>query len=310
MTHTKFACAITHALLLAALVAAPVHADGPSLQAQYQQLADALATSPFQRPLVLQSVEQDDALNGDIFAVVTHPFDVVSTALQPPQNWCEILILHLNIKHCVISGAEAAPVLSVRVGRKTGETAEEAHAVDFAYSVGAASADYLQISMSAPDGPMGTRNYRIVVEAVPVAAGRSFLHLAYAYEYGMAAKLAMKSYLGTLGRGKFGFTETGRSADGQANYVDGVRGVVERNTMRYYLAVDTYLDSLSLPPESRTEQRLRAWFAATERFAAQLHELEEAEYLETKHAEMRVQQEGELAAEAPTAPLTGAPYPR
>jgi hypothetical protein len=68
-----------------------------------------------------------------------------------------------------------------------------------------------------------------------------------------------------------------------------MRGVIERNTMRYYLAIDAYLDSLSAPPAQQVERRLKTWFAATERYPRQLHEIEEAEYLAMKRKEIRAQ---------------------
>jgi hypothetical protein len=71
-----------------------------------------------------------------------------------------------------------------------------------------------------------------------------------------------------------------------------VRGGVERNTMRYYLAIEAYLGSLAVPPADRLEQRLHGWFAATERFSRQLHEIDESAYLEMKRQEVRRQQTG------------------
>jgi hypothetical protein len=69
--------------------------------------------------------------------------------------------------------------------------------------------------------------------------------------------------------------------------VGSTRGLVERNTMRYYLAIDAYLAALSLPPAERAEKRLQTWFAATERFPRQLHEMDRASYLEMKHKEIQ-----------------------
>jgi hypothetical protein len=130
------------------------------------------------------------------------------------------------------------------------------------------------------------------LEAVPVPAGRTFLHLSYSYSYGVAVRLAMKGYLATLGSGKVGFSAVYPRPDGAAVPVEGVRGVVERNTMRYYLAVEAYLGSLSAPPAEQLEKRLHDWFAATERFARQLHELDEGEYLAIKRKEVQRQQSG------------------
>ena len=44
--------------------------------------------------------------------------------------------------------------------------------------------------MSADEGPLGTRDYRLVLEAAPLDGGRTFLHLSYAYAYGTIARLA------------------------------------------------------------------------------------------------------------------------
>ena len=102
----------------------------------------------------------------------------------------------------------------------------------------------------------------------------------------------MNGYLATVGSGKVGFSVIDRKPDGAAVLIDGVRGVVERNTMRYYLAIEAYLGSLAVPPADQLEKRLRDWFAATERFSLQLHELDEDEYLTMKRKEVRRQQSG------------------
>jgi hypothetical protein len=128
------------------------------------------------------------------------------------------------------------------------------------------------------------------VEAVPAEGGKTFMHLTYSYSYGLAGKLAMQAYLGTSGRGKVGFTITGRGPGGEPEYIGGVRGAVERNVMRYYLAIDAFLGALHDPPAERLEKRLQAWFSATERYSRQLHEVSRTAYLEAKRAEYRRQQ--------------------
>ena len=73
-----------------------------------------------------------------------------------------------------------------------------------------------------------------------------------------------------------------------------MRGVVERNTMRYYLAVEAYLSALSAPPAERVEKRLAHWQNAVERYP-QLHELEPEQYLRMKRKEIRRQQSASAA---------------
>ena len=72
--------------------------------------------------------------------------------------------------------------------------------------------------------------------------------------------------------------------------IDGVRGLVERNTMRYYLAIDSYFQAAPAPPAAQLEQRLQSWFSATEAYPRQLHEADRPAYLEMKHAEYNRQQ--------------------
>lgn len=65
-----------------------------------------------------------------------------------------------------------------------------------------------------------------------------------------------------------------------------MRGAIERNTMRYYLAIEAYLGSLSLPPAQQQEYRLTNWFAATERYP-QLYEITRQQYLSMKRDELK-----------------------
>jgi hypothetical protein len=140
----------------------------------------------------------------------------------------------------------------------------------------------MQVALNAPEGPFGTTDYRIRFEAAPLDSNRTFLHLAYSYTLRSAARMGMSMYLSTTGRDKVGFSVASRTPDGRPVYVGGVRGVVERNTMRYYLAVEAYLGTLDAPVAERMEKRLRAFHAALERYPRQLHELELAEYLDIK----------------------------
>ncbi len=231
---------------------------------------------------MLESRQNSGELEGDVYALIEHPFERVDAALKGPGQWCDILMLHLNVKHCVASGSASPATLSVHVGKKHDQPLPDTFKVQFAYRQVASTPDYLQIQLRADEGPLGTSDYRITLEAVSLDAKRSFLHLTYAYTYGLAARLAMQGYLSTLGRGKVGFSVVERDASGRPVYVDNVRGVVERNTMRYYLAIDTAVDTYGLPPAERQEKRLADWFAATERYPRQLHELERDEYLDMK----------------------------
>jgi hypothetical protein len=150
----------------------------------------------------------------------------------------------------------------------------------------AVDAAYLHVTLEAAKGPLSTSNYRIVFDAVPLDGGRSFVHLGYAYSYGFTAKLAMQAYLATAGRSKIGFTVIDRGPAGQPTYVRGERAALERNVIRYYLALLAHCATNARPPQERTESRLRAWFALTELHASQLHEFDLDEYLHEKHDDL------------------------
>lgn len=283
------ACAAAIALALALNAAADDdianERSAAALAARFAALERAPDPGPFGRALYLESIEGGDRVSGEIHAVVGHPFAVTSAELSRPSQWCDILLLHLNTKHCRAAAAEAGQVLHVGIGGKHDQPAGDAYRVDFGYRVSARTATFLQVDLLADAGPLGTRDYRIVLAATPAGEGRTLIRLSYSYRYGMAARLAMEAYLGTIGRDKVGFTVAGRLADGGPRYVRGIRGVVERNSMRYYLAIEAFLGALASPAPSRRETSLRDWFSASERYPRQLHEIERAEYLSMKRKE-------------------------
>jgi hypothetical protein len=253
-------------------------------------LQDSLSHNQFQRPLTLDSDETPGGVAGDIYALVNYPFATVGAALNSPGNWCDILILHLNTKYCRASAAGPEAVLDVSIGKKYDQPLDKAYRVAFAYRVAAQAPNYLQVRLNADEGPLSTRNYRIVLEAVPLGKGQTFIHLSYSYAYGLVGRLAMQGYLGTIGRDKVGFTVAGTQPDGLPLHIGGMRGVVERNTMRYYLAIEAFLGALSEPPQAQFEKRLHDWFAAIERYPRQLHEMGEGAYLDMKRREYLRQQ--------------------
>ena len=288
-----------------ALAQTQTASSATALQKRFSSLQHELAQSPFGRPLYLDSVQDSGDLSGDVYAIVDYPFSRVQAALDKPEDWCDVLILHLNVKQCRTARGPPVSALVVYVGTKHAQRLATVPRIDFNFRVPADSALYLQIELRADAGPLGTHDYRVMLEAIPLDSGRSFLHMTYSYSYGRLALLAMKGYLATLGRDKIGFTVVGRTADGQPVYVGDVRGAIERNAMRYYLAIDAYVRTFDLPAQDRLERRLRDWFAATERYAPQLHELSEREYLEMKRDEITRQQIAGASARSGQTPTAG-----
>ena len=148
--------------------------------------------------------------------------------------------------------------LNLAVGKKFDQPAGDAQQLEFTFRVAASTPDYLQVRLAAAEGPMGTHNYRIRLEAVPIDGRKTFIHMSYAYGYGFAARMATNIYLSTVGSRKVGFSSQGKTADGKPDYVGGVPGLIERNTMRYYLAIDAYLGAYAAPPGEQVEKRINA----------------------------------------------------
>ena len=261
-----------------------------ALRSDYAALRPLLTDNAFRGPLHLTSIETERSLRGDVHAVVEHPFAEVSAALGRSENWCDVVSLHQNTKYCRQAIDHGDPRIDLRVGKKHDQPLEAASLVSFAFRSVSATPDYMAVELKSPDGPFNTSDYRIVLEATPLAGGRTFLHMGYSFTFGALGRTAMRVYLATTGRNKVGFTLASRPGE-PPEYIGGLRGLVERNTMRYYLAIQAYLGALSTPPAEQLEKRLSAWFDATEKYPRQLHEISREEYLTMKRNEYRRQQQ-------------------
>ncbi|KAF0813380.1 hypothetical protein IGB42_02309 [Andreprevotia sp. IGB-42] len=279
-------CHIRKALFLAASIYCiglpAAQADSPEqLRERYTALGSKLQNNAYGKPIHIESSQLDNRLRGDVYAVLNARFDTLKEALKAPNTWCEIMILPINVKYCHPESDSNSTDLSVFIGKKETQDLDDAHELAFHYQLEQATPNYFNARLNAPSGPVGTRDYRIQLEGTSLPDGSSFIHLSYSYGYGTTAKLAMKTYLGTVASNKVGFSRDGN------DYVDGVRGLIERNTMRYYLAIEAYF---SAPDRNQLDRRLENWFAATEKYPRQLHEMEWREYRDMKHEEYSRQQ--------------------
>lgn len=271
-------------VLLAMLLCAPAAwADAAALRARHAQLRQALQASPYGRPLVIESEQSSSMLRGQVDALLPQSYAQVREMLREPARWCDILILPFNTKYCRPQAEGGGTALQLRIGRKATQPVEQAYRLMFDFLPVASSAEALETRLEAAEGPFGTRDYRIMVAAIPVEGGAgTFLQLDYAYHYGLVGRAALGAYLATTGSGKVGFTVVGRDALGRPQYIGGLRGLVERNVMRYYLAI---VANLEVPQASELPQRLENWFDASEHYPLQLHEMDKATYVALKQQE-------------------------
>jgi hypothetical protein len=139
--------------------------------------------------------------------------------------------------------------------------------------------------MTADKGPLRTENIAIYIEFLPIDPQTSFIHFTYSANYGGLARFALNTYLATLGRNKVGFSEIGVDNHGEPVYIKGIQGIVERNTMRYFFALNSYFSTYSQPEKQRFDASLNRWFDYVEKYPKQLYEVPRNEYLKAKRKE-------------------------
>ena len=275
-------------LFLLAPIAA--HAGNASLQARYAELKPALQKNVYAMPISIFSSDGDHRMLGEVYGVIDSPFQSVHTALTTPAHWCEIVPLHLNIKACTYQHQNAFCQLTFYTGRKYYEKPDDVYQLAYRFSLSEDLHDYFHVDLSSAHGPMGTSDYNIQVEAIPLTDTTSFIHFRYAYSYNYLTQLGMNTYLATLGQDKVGFSVISKNGQDAPVLVSGIRGIIERNAVRYYLAIKSYMDTVQVAPDRRFDARSERWFELTERHHRQLYEMDKEEYLTYKHQELTDQQ--------------------
>ena len=252
------------------------------LREVYDRSQAKLANNSFGLPLFLESFSEDGRADVDVYGVFDAPFAGVVDALRVPANWCDIAALHPNVKACTYQGEADAWLLTFYLGRKFYQPPEDTRQVIYHFRNAARRQGYLDIVLAANAGPFGTKDHRIRFEALPLAEGKTFVHISYGYRDTLALRLATEGYFSTLGSGKVGFTVTGTDRKGEPVYIGGSRGAVERNAVRYYFAIQAFMNSLHSPAASRFGKRIDVWYELTNRFRRQLFELDKKDYLAFK----------------------------
>ncbi|MGC2062102.1 MAG: hypothetical protein WA610_03930 [Thermodesulfovibrionales bacterium] len=255
----------------------------------YHRNMTRLEKNSFGLPLFLESFELDDKVHVDVFGIFDHPFSSVVNVLKVPANWCDIVSLNPNVKACTYGALPGAGLLTFYIGRKVYQPPEDTRQVMYQYRIVDQQPGYLDIILSADAGPFGTKNHRMRFEALPLEGGRTFVHVSYAYSDSAALRFAEKVYFATLGWGKLGFTVTGTDRHGMPVYIGGPRGALERNAVRYYFAIQSFMHTLSYPEQYRFSMRISEWYDLTTPYKKQLFDLDKKDYVKFKIEEHKNQ---------------------
>ena len=251
---------------------------------KYPAIRAQLEKNRFGAPIHLESAESTELLRADMYGVFPQPFEAVRAALSSPAGWCDIASQQMNVKACTAKKKGGQWLLTMYLGRKYYQAPADAYPLALSFRLLRQEPRYLRVALAANRGPLYTRDILIGLEAVPLDQARTLVHFSYSYGSDTLARLAIKSYFATIGRDKVGFSMID-GGDGTASPVDGVRGSIERNALRYYLAVESYLESDGYPEAERFERRIGRWYDLTARYPLQLKEMEKPEYLAAKRRE-------------------------
>jgi len=230
-----------------------LHTGHESLIDKYHKIEKELEKSSLTIPFYLESSMGKNASHVDIYGTIKYPFDIVENELQLPTNWCDIVLLHSNVRACTYKKVNDTWLLTLYNVKKFQDPLKDAYPMNFEYRVIAQQPGFFAISLAARQGIFGTKDHQFGLEAISLYQDRILIHLRYSYRYSSLGYLLMKSYFSIFGGGRIGFSVIGTDSDGNPVYVGGLRGAVEGNVLRYYLTILAYMDTLKIP----VEQHLR-----------------------------------------------------
>ena len=266
-----------------------LHTGHESLIDKYHKIEKELEKSSLTIPFYVESSVSKNASHVDIYGTIKYPFDIVKNELQLPTNWCDIVLLHSNVRASTYKKVNDTWLLTLYNVKKFQDPLKDAYQMNFEYRVIAQRIGFFAISLAAREGIFSTKDHQFRLEAIPLDEERTFIHLRYSYRYSRLGYFLMKSYFSIFGGGKIGFSVIGTDSDGNPVYVGGLRGAVESNVLRYYLTILAYMDTLKIPVEQRFEKRMSQWYDLTARYKRQLFEMEKEEYLTYKRQDQESQ---------------------
>jgi hypothetical protein len=260
-----------------------------SLLSRYHLIEKVLSNSPLALPVYFESSVDKNYAGAEIYGIIYHPFEKVKKELSTHSNWCDIVLLHTNVRACTYSKTVRNSMITLYNVNRHYHHLNDAYLMNFIFGPISDQPSFFDVEMTAESGPFSSRDHKFRLRAIPLDAGRTFIQLVYSYRYNSFQYLAMKSFFALFGAGNVGFTVTASDSQNNPVYVSGVRGAIERNIMRYYLAFLAFFDSLDLPQNQRVEQRFGIWYDFTSKYKKQFPEMDKREYIQMKQADLKNQ---------------------
>jgi hypothetical protein len=271
-------------VLLLSLTGGGVGADpvGPdAVKELYERVKSTIEHHTPENPFYLEAENKHRVESGEAALMFPQNISEIADALSSLKSWCEILPLHINVKACTYS--KSSDVMTIYLGRKFYQDPEDAYQLDYKFET-IKRDDYFAFVAVAEEGPLGTSDYHIEFEVIPVG-DQSFGRIHVSDHQSWLSSKAMHVYLSTKGADKQGIKVVGHDELGNLIYSKGESAVAERNLLRYYFAFAAFFDSAAeTDVDKRHENQLSYWYNQTEQFP-QLHEISREEYLDEKRRE-------------------------
>jgi hypothetical protein len=229
-------------------------------------------------PLYISSEIAQRTVVSYIVSETDIPYKQLNEKITKPSVWCDIAMLHLNIKSCIYRNNK----ITFYAGKKHYQTPDDASLFQYTFQVKQSSPDITSVSLFSHKGPAGTSDHRIELVAVP-SDGKAVLRFTLSFQGSILSSNIADLYFATAGSSKSGFTYSEKS--GRKELVGGIKGAIERNSMRYYLALLVCFQDYEAKGRMSAIDRASLWFDYTERYRHQLHEVEKKDYLSTKMKE-------------------------
>ncbi|MFW2404858.1 MAG: hypothetical protein ACN4GT_08825, partial [Gammaproteobacteria bacterium] len=195
-----------------------------------------------------------------------------------------------NVKACTYDETENGQSIKMYMGRKFYQNPKKAQQIELEFNTGITADGVSWVTLTADEGPFDTSDYYIGLFAIDAENG-AYAQLLSSQKVGKAAGGAADLYFATLGASKFGFSVVGTHKDGSPKYSKGAQAALERNVVRYLLALRAYMQTHELDGIDGLRKRAALWYDATENYAEQLHEVDRDDYLRDKEKEHRHQVE-------------------
>jgi hypothetical protein len=278
------------AFLLLAVLAQPAAADSAAgdLRDAYQEFRQQHGMLAPDINLSIHTRNKGSRIWTEVYGTVHGKFTTVSQALLGSRGYCEFLPPLFNLKSCVSARVDGRDLIRFYVGSKHYTSMLRTILIVAELQRVSERPDYVHVRLASVDAASTKYGYRIDIEVVPFGDDVLARVRTY-YNPDRLTRIAVSTYLHTVGENKVGFTRVAVAGQDKTAYVGGMSGVIERNTVRAFMAMQAYLDTVDAPLAGRYSERLQRWFALTDRFRRQLHELGRREYISVKMRE-RLQQ--------------------